>query len=659
MQTPSNAAAVLAEGARFADATGFLATFWLLIAIPLASAAVLLLLGRRANAWGHLLGCASVGAAFVLGLTYFLQLAGLPDDARSAQETLFDFISVGKLQIGFGLLFDPLSAVFVLLITGVGFLIHVYAVGYMAHAPHDQDHESAANGRRRFFGYFNLFVAAMLMLVLANNYVMLYLGWEGVGLASYLLISFWYLRPSAATAGKKAFLMNRVGDAGFALAIFLMFASFGTVNYAGVFDGVEAGAVSSGVLLAMGLLLLLGACGKSGQFPLQPWLPDAMEGPTPVSALIHAATMVTGGVYLIARSNPIFTASPTAQTVVVCVGALTLLIGCVIGCAKDDIKRVLAWSTVSQIGYMFLGVGLGGAAFSLAIIHLLAHGFFKANLFLGAGSVMHGMHDQTDIRRFGGIWRFMKITWATFGLAWLAIIGIPPLSGFFTKDPIIESAFNHEGWQGWVLGTAALVGAGLTAFYMTRLFILTFHGPKRWTEDIKEPHESPPVMTIPLILLAVGSVAAGALMATPVVEWLTPVFGEHEESTAHIGAVTVTVMTVAITVIGAVIAWLLFRNGTALQEEPAGPVVTAARNNLYADAFNEAVFEMPGKYLTRALVYFDNKGIDGLVNGLAAVVGGGSGRMRRLQTGFVRSYALSMLGGAVLVVAAFLLVRLG
>jgi NADH-quinone oxidoreductase subunit L len=272
---------------------------------------------------------------------------------------------------------------------------------------------------------------------------------------------------------------------------------------------------------------------------------------------------------------------------------------------------------------------------------------------------MHGMHDQTDIRRFGAIWRFMKITWATFGLAWLAIIGIPPLSGFFSKDPIIESAFNHEGWAGWVLGTAALVGAGLTAFYMTRLFLLTFHGPKRWTEDIKEPHESPPVMTIPLILLAVGSVAAGGLMASPVVTWLTPVFGEHHETAVHLEAVTVTILTVAVTLAGVGLSWLLFRNGTALQEEPAGPVVTAARNNLYADAFNEAVFEMPGKYLTRALVFFDNKGIDGLVNGLAAVVGGGSGRMRRLQTGFVRSYALSMLGGAVLVVAAFLVVRFG
>jgi NADH-quinone oxidoreductase subunit L len=409
----------------------------------------------------------------------------------------------------------------------------------------------------------------------------------------------------------------------------------------------------------MGLLLLLGAAGKSGQFPLQAWLPDAMEGPTPVSALIHAATMVTAGVYLIARSNPIFNANSTAQTVVVAVGAATLLIGCIIGCAKDDIKRVLAWSTVSQIGYMFLGVGLGGGAYALAIIHLLAHGFFKAGLFLGAGSVMHGMNDQTDIRRFGGLWRYMRITWATFGLAWLAIIGIPPLSGFFSKEPIIAAAFEREGWQGWLFGSAALLGAGLTAFYMTRLFVLTFHGPRRWTDDIKHPHESPPVMTIPLIVLAIGSVAAGGLMSTSVKDWLTPVLGKAPEASGHLSHSVVTTLSIVVTLFGAGLGWALFRKGTALQEQPAGPIVTAARKNLYADAFNEAVFEKPGIYLTRALVYLDNKGIDGLVNGLAAAVGGGSGRLRRLQTGFVRSYAMSMLTGALLVVAAFLAVSYG
>jgi NADH-quinone oxidoreductase subunit L len=638
------------------EPSGLLSYLWLLVAIPSASAAVLLLAGRRADRWGHLLGCASVGVAFLLGLGMFGQLAGLPDQRRAVEQQLWTFLSVGDLRVDFGLLFDPLAAVFVLLITGVGFLIHVYAVGYLAHAPHDQRHESPDTARRRFFGYFNLFVAAMLVLVLGNNYLLLYLGWEGVGLASYLLIAFWFSRPPAATAGKKAFLMNRVGDAGFLVAIFLLFAQLGTVQFTGVFAGVAD--LSSAVLLVLGLLLLLGACGKSGQFPLQAWLPDAMEGPTPVSALIHAATMVTAGVYLIARSHPIFSASLTLQTAVVSIGAVTLLIGAVIGGAKDDIKRVLAWSTVSQIGYMFLAVGLGGVAYALGLIHLLAHGFFKAGLFLGAGSVMHAMDDQVDIRRFGGLWRFLPVTWVTFGLAWLAIIGIPPLSGFFSKDPIIAAAFDRPGWTGWLFGGAALLGAGLTAFYMTRLFVLTFHGPKRWTEG-QHPHEAPLVMTGPLVLLAVGTVAAGGLMATPVVDWLTPVFGDAPELPGPLSHGTVTALTMTVVAIGGLAGWALFRNGTALVPVPAGPVVTAARANLYGDAVNEAVFDKPGRWLTRALVYVDSKGVDGLVNGLAAAIGGGSARIRRLQTGFVRSYAMSMLFGALLIVGALVAVQSG
>jgi NADH-quinone oxidoreductase subunit L len=437
-----------------------------------------------------------------------------------------------------------------------------------------------------------------------------------------------------------------------------MFAYLGTVNYGQVFERVDQ--LTATTVLMLGLLLLLGACGKSGQFPLQAWLPDAMEGPTPVSALIHAATMVTAGVYLIARSNPIFTANTALQTIVVSVGAITLLIGCIIGAAKDDIKRVLAWSTVSQIGYMFLGVGLGGAAYALAIVHLLAHGFFKANMFLGAGSVMHGMHDQVDIRRFGGLHKYMKWTWLTFMMGWLAIIGIPPLSGFFSKEPIIVAAFEREGWTAWLYGMAALIGAGLTAFYMTRLFVLTFHGPERYTEDNKHPHESPYIMTVPLMLLALGSIAAGYLMSTSVPDWLEPVFGaEQAEAEPVLAHWLLTTLSLVVTVLGAGIAWALFRRGTALQEQPAGAVVTAARRNLYTDAFNEAVFERPGIYLTRALVYLDNKGIDGIVNGIAAGVGGSSGRLRRLQTGFVRSYALSMLTGALLVVGAFLAIQLG
>jgi NADH-quinone oxidoreductase subunit L len=640
------------EAISYAPATGVLSSFWLIIAIPLASATILLVAGKRANRWGHLLGVAAILASFILGLIYFFQLRNLATpppgvEARSAQINLWSWIPVGNLRINFGFLFDPLAAIFVLLITGVGLLIHVYAVGYM----HDDP------GRRRFFGYFNLFVAAMLTLVLANNYVMLYLGWEGVGLASYLLISWYFNKPSAATAGKKAFLMNRVGDAGLSIAIFIMFASFGTVNFDGVFNGI--GRASAPTVLAIGLFLLLGACSKSGQFPLQAWLPDAMEGPTPVSALIHAATMVTAGVYLIARSAPIFNQNHTAQTFVVAIGAFTLVLGCIIGCAKDDIKRILAYSTVSQIGYMFLGVGLGGGAYALALIHLLAHGFFKADMFLGAGSVMHGMKDQTDIRRFGGLWKVMPWTWVTFLCGYLAIIGIPPLSGFFTKDPIVLAAFNRPGWTGWLFGIAALLGAGLTAFYMTRLFVLTFHGPKRWTDDIEHPHESPAIMYIPLIFLAIGAVVAGFLMKTSVVNWLTPMGLGGPVPEPRISDTTVTIMTLVIVLIGVGIGVALFRNGTELVEQPAGPVVTAARANLYGDALNETVFEKPGLYLTRALVFFDNRVVDGLVNGLAAAFGGGSGRLRRAQTGFVRTYALSILGGAVLVVAAMLAVAIG
>src|SRR5688572_20940561 len=451
-------------------AEGLLASSWLLIALPLLGAAVLLLGGRRTDRWGHLLGVATVVASFVLAVLCTIQLAGLEE--RSVSIDLFTFISTGELDVRAGLLYDPLSAAFVLLITGVGSLIHIYSIGYMAHDP----------GRRRFFAYLNLFVAAMLLLVLGNNFVALYVGWEGVGLASYLLIAFWFTRPAAATAAKKAFIMNRVGDVGLALAIFLMFAQLGTTSFEGVFGGV--GALAGGTITAIGLLLLLGACGKSGQFPLQAWLPDAMEGPTPVSALIHAATMVTAGVYLIARSAPIYDLTPTARAVVLAVGAVTLMIGAIAGCAYDDIKKVLAYSTVSQIGYMFLAVGLGPAGYVAGLAHLYAHGFFKAGLFLGAGSVMHAMNDQVDMRRYGGLWRKLPVTFVTFGLGYLALIGFPFLSGYFTKDAIIEVALDRDDVWGWVLGGAGILGAGLTAFYMTRLMLMTFFGRPRWEEGV-------------------------------------------------------------------------------------------------------------------------------------------------------------------------------
>jgi NADH-quinone oxidoreductase subunit L len=629
-------------------AEGLLASSWLLIALPLAGAAVLLLGGRRSDRWGHLLGTATVVASFVLALACTVQLAGL--DERSVDIDLFTFVSTGELHVRAGLLYDPLSAVFVLLITGVGSLIHVYSIGYMAHDP----------ARRRFFAYLNLFVAAMLLLVLGNSFVALYVGWEGVGLASYLLIAFWYTRPAAATAAKKAFIMNRVGDVGLALAIFVMFAQLGTTSYAGVFGAI--GTLAGGTVTALGLLLLLGACGKSGQFPLQAWLPDAMEGPTPVSALIHAATMVTAGVYLIARCAPIYDQTPTARTVVLAVGAVTLLIGAIAGCAYDDIKKVLAYSTVSQIGYMFLAVGLGPAGYVAGLAHLLAHGFFKAGLFLGAGSVMHAMNDQVDMRRFGALWNKLPVTFVTFGLGYLALIGFPFLSGYFTKDAIIEAALDRGDVWGWVLGGVAVIGAGLTAFYMTRLMLMTFFGRPRWEEGA-HPHESPSVMTAPMIVLAVGSVAAGGLLVSvfPLSGWLEPVFGEPEEAAHVVAPLTVGLVVTAVMLLGVLAAWLFVGRREVPVTAPVrvSSVTRAARHALYADAVNESLVMRPGQWLTRALVWVDNRGVDGAVNGLAATLGGSSSRLGRTQTGFVRTYALGMLGGAVLVAGALLAVTAG
>jgi NADH-quinone oxidoreductase subunit L len=636
------------EAPQLLDASGLQDVAWLLVALPLLSAAILLIGGKRTDKWGHLLGTAVPIVLFVYGLLLFFDVRGLPAEERSRDLHLWSWIPVGNLNVDLGLLIDPLSLTFVLLITGVGSLIHVYSIGYMEHDP----------GRRRFFAYLNLFVAAMLLLVLGNNFVALYLGWEGVGLASYLLISWYTERPAAATAAKKAFIMNRVGDCGLAIAIFLMFATFGDVSYAGVFGEVEE--AGTGIATALGLLLLLGACGKSGQIPLQAWLPDAMEGPTPVSALIHAATMVTAGVYLIARANPIFDAAPNAQLAVAIVGVVTLLYGSIIGAAKDDIKRVLAYSTVSQIGYMFLAVGLGPGVYALGIVHLVTHGFFKAGLFLGAGSVMHGMNDQVDMRRFGGLWKVMPVTFWTFAAGYVALIGLPPLSGFFSKDPIIEAAFDREGWSGWVFGGIALFAAGLTAYYMTRLMLMTFFGKRRWTEDV-HPHESPPTMTVPMILLAVGSVGAGAflVLGDRLGGWLEPVLGEEQEVVHKIDPLGVSILTVLFALGGVAAAWFVFGRSPVPTTAPTrvSPITVAARRNLYGDAFNEAVFMRPGMWLDRFLVWLDNRGVDGAVNGVAAAFGGGSGRLRRLQTGFVRSYALSMLGGSVLVVASLLAVR--
>jgi NADH-quinone oxidoreductase subunit L len=638
-------------------ATGVLRASWLLLAFPIFGAVVLLVGGRRTDKWGHLLGVAMPVASFVYAVIAFFALLG--DRDRSQDLHLFSYIPVGGLQVSMGILVDPLSASFMLLITGVGSLIIIYSVGYMAH---DSD-------RRRFFGYMNLFISAMLLLVLADNYLALYVGWEGVGLASYLLIGFWQFKNSAAVAAKKAFVVNRVGDAGLTLAIFLMFAEFGTVSFTGVFGSVRSG--GSGVATALGLLLLLGACGKSAQVPLQSWLLDAMEGPTPVSALIHAATMVTAGVYLLVRSNPILDLTPDARLAIAIVGAVTLLWGAIIGCAKDDIKKSLAGSTMSQIGYMTLGAGLGPAGYVFAIAHLLAHGFFKAGLFLGSGSVIHAMDDEQDMRRYGGLARFLPVTFVTFILAYLAIIGIPPFSGFFTKDGIIEAAWDRGGTAGPIFAACAILGAGITAFYMTRMVLMTFFGKPRFGGEEGEgpqaqeahpaphPHESPAVMTWPMIVLAVGSVGAGAflIIGRRFEKFLGPVTGVPP--TAH-GIFTLPgLIALVLALAGVGLAWVMYGRVPVPETAPRGnPLVVAARKDLYGDAFNESILMRPGQWLTRLSVYFDNRGVDGLVNTLAALVGGTSGRWRRWQTGFVRSYALSMLFGAVVLVALLLAVRL-
>ena len=631
-------------------AHGIQSSAWLLVALPALSAAVLLLLGKRADRWGQLLGALVPVVLFGYAVLLFFSLKSETGERRERNLHLFSWVPVGGFKVNAGFLLDPLSLAFVLLITGVGSLIHIYAVGYMAHDP----------GRRRFFGYFHLFIAAMLLLVLADSYLVLYVGWEGVGLASYLLIGYYYTRDSAATAAKKAFVANRVGDVGLSIAIMLMFAYLGATDFDTVLNGEGLAQLSNGVITAIALMLLLGACGKSGQFPLQTWLPDAMEGPTPVSALIHAATMVTAGVYLIARSAAIFDLTQTGRTVVTIVGAITLLYGCVCAFGQDDLKRVLAYSTVSQIGYMFLAVGLGKGVYAIGILHLLGHGFFKAALFLSAGSVMHAMNDRIDMRRFGGLARVMPVTYGVFVCGYLAIIGFPFATGFFTKDKIIEAAFNKGGTSGWVLGGVALLGAGLTAFYMTRALVMTFHGRRRWEDDV-HPHEAPLVMKAPLVILGVLSlVGGGALVFGGALQhWLEPSVGESVEEGVHtISPLVLTLITLLVVAFGVAGAVVAFGRRPVPVIQPAGsPITVAARRNLYADAFNETVLMRPGQWLVRGLVFFDNRGVDGAVNTLAAGLGGGSGRLRRLQTGFVRSYALSMLAGTAAVLAVLLAVR--
>ena len=614
-----------------------------LIALPLAGAAALLLGGRRTDKWGHLLATAMSASSFGVGLYQLSQMLSRSTEERAVTQKLFSWIAVGDFNIDAALLLDQLSICFVLLITGVGTLIHIYSISYMEH---DEN-------RRRFFAYLNLFIAAMLLLVLGNSYLNLYVGWEGVGLASYLLIGFWNQKPAYATASKKAFVMNRVGDMGLSFAIMIAFATLGTTSFA----GVEAAShhASEAALTAIGIMLVVAAAGKSAQFPLQAWLGDAMAGPTPVSALIHAATMVTAGVYLIVRSHFIFDMAPTAQLVVVIVGAITLIFGALIGTAKDDIKKALAASTMSQIGYMILAAGLGPVGYAFAIMHLLTHGFFKASMFLGAGSVMHGMNDEVNMRKFGNLRKFMPITFVTFGLGYLAIIGVPPFAGFYSKDAIIETAFNAGGVKGILLGSVALLGAAITAFYMSRVMIMTFTSKARW-DDEAHPHESPALMWVPIAILAIGSIASGFLFTRghALVNWLEPVVGGHEgEHEELLAPIVVSALALTAVVIGVAIALKMYQFSEVAKVAPenVSGLTRFVRKDLGQDAFNEAVFMRPGLALTELAEQVDVSVIDGAVRGVGRMATGSGSILRRTQTGFARSYAAFILIGAIVLIA--------
>ena len=631
------------------SADGVYSLLWLVVALPLAGATILLVGGRYTDKWGHLLGTLLPIGSFILSLVLFVDLLGRDGGDRQLSQHLYTWIQTGHLDVGMDLLYDPLSALFLLLITGVGSLIHVYSIGYMAHDPR----------RRRFFGYLNLFVASMLLLVLSENYLGLFLGWEGVGLASYLLIGFWQHKPSAAAAAKKAFVINRVGDMGMSTAIMMFFVTFGSTSFTVISE--KAPAASETQLTILGLLLLLGACAKSAQFPLQAWLLDAMEGPTPVSALIHAATMVTAGVYLIVRSNFVFEAAPNAQTAVVVVALISILWGAAIGCAKDDIKKGLAGSTMSQIGYMMLGAGLGAAGYAFAIFHLLNHGFFKANMFLGAGSVMHGMDDDVDMRHYGGLRKMMPVTFLTFAMGYLAIIGFPGFSGFWSKDKIIETALADN----WLVGICAILGAGITGFYMTRMMLMTFFGEKRWDApgsggDV-HPHESASVMTTPLVVLAALSVLGGVMLAGDwIQDFLAPVVGTGAHEDPPLPALAITTIVVIVVASGVALAWVLFGRREVPRTAPQDVsfVTRAAREELYGNQINDALVTNPGRHLVGGLLLVDKHVVDGTFTGGPVAIGDLGGFARRAQNGFVRTYALSLLGGALLVVLALLAVNL-
>lgn len=636
---------------------------WLVPGLPLIGTIINGLFGRFLPR--RLVGAiatALVGGAFAISVAVFLQLIRMPEDARHVTSVLYTWMASGSLRADVGILIDPLSVFMMLIVTGVGFFIHVYSTGYMSD---DRDYS-------RYFAYLNLFIFSMLILVMADNFLLLFVGWELVGICSYLLISFWYSKPEAVRAGKKAFITTRVGDLGFMLGVALVFITFGTLAYDGVFAAAPAAA--RGTVTAIAALLLVGAIGKSAQLPLYVWLPDAMEGPTPVSALIHAATMVTAGVYLIARASPLFVLAPAVLTAVAIIGAATAFFAATIALVHNDIKRVLAYSTISQIGLMFLGVGVG--AFVAGLFHLMTHAFFKALLFLGAGSVMHALSGETDLRKMGGLKAKMPVTYWTFLVAALAIAGIAPFSGFFSKDEILTAALTAP-LGSWILYGLALATSLMTAFYIFRLFFKAFHGrPRMDGEQFEHAHESLPSMTTALVVLAIGAALAGLIgiprFLAPGSPWTHTIGHFLEPALAHgpepgvpeittaFGAALMAVA-FAVGVIGIIVAWIFYirKPGTAAEVARRAPrVYNTLANKYWVDEAYNTVFVRPGKSLAAFLWRAVDVGIiDFIVNGAAYLVGWVSEITRRVQTGFLRNYALAIFIGAVLLVGYLVLFR--
>ncbi|MGZ4762032.1 MAG: NADH-quinone oxidoreductase subunit L [Ilumatobacteraceae bacterium] len=620
---------------------------WLIPALPLAGFAIILLFGRRlGDPKAGYLATLMCSGAFVVAVGAFFDLLSKSAEQRQHIVKVFSWVPVGSLKVDLAFLADPLSITMCLFVTGIGALIHLYAIGYMHGDPRFS----------KFFLYLNLFALSMLVLVLGENMLVTFLGWEGVGTCSYLLISFWQERETAATAGKKAFVTNRVGDWGFMLAMFFAFQATGTLSWGGVNSAAHTMAQTTATAIA--LFAFIGACGKSAQLPLYVWLPDAMEGPTPVSALIHAATMVTAGVFLMCRISPVLDAAASyAPTLIAIVGAVTALFAATIAVAQNDIKRVLAYSTISQLGYMFLAVGSG--AYTAAIFHMVTHAFFKALLFLGSGAVIHGMNHEQDMRRMGALRKVMPITAATFIVGWLAIAGVPPFAGFWSKDDILLAAYDKSP----VLWAVGLITALLTAYYMTRQVIMVFYGEARWHDRHEEqgahgdfePHESPAIMLLPLVVLAGLSIVGGAInlpfshTTERLATWLEPVVGVHDSNTAKI---PLAVVAVAIALIGIAASVMVYAKH---KRKPIEPVLLA--EGWYYDAAVSKFMGGPGREAFDAVAWYDANVIDGAVNGIGRLVRGAGQRIRTVQSGNVRNYAAAIGVGVVLLLAWFVVVR--